>query len=354
MHDGHDHDHEGESAHHGEGDEIVLPPEDAARFGVEAEAVKAGSFHDVVKTSGQVLPAATDQSVASAPTGGLLRLAPGISVGSTVSAGQVIGRITASDVTGGDANAAAKAALDAAKRELDRVTPLLSDGLITRKEYNEALAAYESAKAAYSPAAASGVVKAVKGGVISSIPVADGQIVSPGETVAVIGSAGSLTLRALLPTADASFLPSVKGAIIGLPDGRSIDISEIGGKLTSKSPAGAAATPGYIPVYFTFDATGAIAPGSAAEVWLLGGSADKALTVAREAVAEQMGQHFVYVKVDDHGYRKTPVTLGRGDGLRYEIVSGLAEGDSVVSRGMTFVRLAETKGAVPEGHSHSH
>lgn len=53
-------------------------------------------------------------------------------------------------------------------------------------------------------------------------------------------------------------------------------------------------------------------------------------------------------------FRKIPVTIGRSDGSRREILSGISAGDRIVARGTTFVRLAESSGAVPEGHSHSH
>ena len=46
--------------------------------------------------------------------------------------------------------------------------------------------------------------------------------------------------------------------------------------------------------------------------------------------------------------------LGATDGARREILSGIKNGDKVVTAGTTYVRLAESSGAVPEGHSHNH
>lgn len=42
------------------------------------------------------------------------------------------------------------------------------------------------------------------------------------------------------------------------------------------------------------------------------------------------------------------------DGRMIEIKSGLKPGDEVVTEGTVFVKLAETKGNAPEGHSHNH
>ena len=72
------------------------------------------------------------------------------------------------------------------------------------------------------------------------------------------------------------------------------------------------------------------------------------------ALSEQQGEMFCYVQTDDECYEKRPVTLGRNSGDRVEVVSGLSPGDKVVTGGVTFIRLAETSGVVPEGHSHNH
>ncbi|WP_437438928.1 efflux RND transporter periplasmic adaptor subunit, partial [Duncaniella muris] len=107
-------------------------------------------------------------------------------------------------------------------------------------------------------------------------------------------------------------------------------------------------------VYFSFDSNGDVVPGMPAEVYLIGTDKAETLAVPVGAVSEQQGENFVYVKVDDHAYKKQPVTLGRSDGRRIEVLSGVNDGDSVVTYGSTFVRLAETSTVVPEGHSHSH
>ena len=72
------------------------------------------------------------------------------------------------------------------------------------------------------------------------------------------------------------------------------------------------------------------------------------------ALSEQQGKYFVYVQVHDDAYDKRPVQLGADVGDRVEILAGLEPGEKVVTSGTTFVRLAETSGAAPEGHSPNH
>lgn len=340
---------------HDHGDEIVMSPEDAARFGVSVEGVSPSGFNEVVKVMGEVLPGASDQAVVTAPTAGVVTLAKGVTQGANVRAGERIASISSKGITGGDPNMAAKATLDAAKRELDRITPLLADGIVTKKDYNDALQAYETAKAAYSNRAAAGTATAPIAGVIGNLLVADGAYVEAGQAIATVARSTRMTLKALLPQRYISFLPVIETAnIIPAQTDKVIALSERGGKLMSSTVATGNDVRGYIPVYFSFDSNGDVAPGSAAEVYLIGVAKAEALTVPVEAVSEQMGESFVYVKKDAHGYEKRPVKLGKNDGKRVEIIEGIAKGDSVVTTGMTFVRLAETSTVVPEGHSHSH
>lgn len=349
--------HAGEAEEgHDHHDEIVMSPADAARFGVSAEAALKAPFCEIVKVSGEVLPAATDRAVVSAPTAGIVRLAPGLESGKTVKAGEVIASISAGNISGGDANQVAKATLDAAKRELDRITPLLKDGLVTKKDYNDALRAYEEARSAYSPRAASGRAASPISGVLSELLVSDGAYVEAGQPIATVARSQRLTLRALLPARHVDLLPRIASAnfVPSHSGGDAVRLADRGGKLLSSSTSAGDNTPGYIPVYFTFDNHGDVVPGTPAEVYLIGSQKTDALTVPVGAISEQQGEKFVYVKVEDHAYAKHPVKIGRNDGQRVEILGGIAEGDSVVAVGTTFVRLAETSTVVPEGHSHNH
>lgn len=363
-HEGHsesEHAH-GEEGHvHTEGDEkksedgaIHIEPSDAKRFGISVTKVNPGVFHETIRVAGEVLPSAASGGTASSPVAGILTLAPGITEGTAVKQGQLIGRVKQSGVTGGDVNAAGRVALENAKRELARVTPLYKDGLVTRKEYEDAVSAVRAAQASYSPAAASGTIVAPTSGVISNLLAKQGAFVNVGDPVAQIAGGGRLTLKALLPASKAAYLGSISGATI-TPHGSTragIDLNQYGGRLMSNAAGGG--QNGYIPVYFSFDASAPVTPGTASEVYLRGLKRSGVMTVPVEAVSEEMGEKFVYVKTNAHEFEKRPVTLGGNDGRMVEIASGLKPGEEVVSKGMSFVRLSEQSGKAPEGHSHNH
>ena len=349
---GHDHDHEGHD--HGTGDEIVLEPERAEQFGVKTVKVAQTSMNDIISVTGLISGSAVSTGSLSAPTTGVFTFAADIAVGSQVKQGQLIGTIRATGVSGGDQNAAARATLEAAKRELDRLKPLFEKQLITAERYNQALAEYNVAKASYSPAAASGRVSAPVSGTITSLDVQQGQIVEAGAVIGTVTDNAKLTVTFDVPDRFASKIPAVTDARISVPGGEEfVDLGSIGGKKLSTSVS-STRRPGYLPVTFSFNSSGLFVPGGVVHGYLLGSPRDEVVTVPLTAVSEQQGNYFVYVKVDEEGYLKSPVTLGVRDGRVVEVLKGVHPGDEIVVEGVTAVKLAEKSGVVPEGHSHSH
>ncbi len=364
SHEGHeDHDHEphahqpaGSSDDHEKG-LIVLDASQTEKLGVVAEEINPGEFSNVIKVSGEISAMPGSEGAVAARQPGIVKLASGISVGMQVAAGRTVATVTARGMSGGDPGEAARVAYQSAKRELDRLTPLHKEGIVSTRDYNAALQRVEEAKVAMGglSSGSGSVAVAPVSGVITSLDVVDGQFVDAGQTIATISSNNALTLRADLPESRVSQLAGITGARFRPSYSEDvIDVISSGGKMVSK-PSASSAQGGYIPVYFTLPkGDGNLINGTYCEVYLLGNSRMDVISVGEEAVSEQQGKYFVYVEKMPGHYEKRPVTIGATDGLRREIRSGLQPGERVVTKGMTFVRLAETSGVVPEGHSHSH
>lgn len=335
------HEEEAEEHHHHGEDLIELADSQASRLGVRVDTVWPAPMSTSLRASGVISRSSENAATAAAPVAGIVTLKT--AVGQTVARGATLAAVNASAVTGGDANAAARAALDAAQREVSRLEPLVAQKLATIADLNAARAALEQARAAYSPAAG-GSVRAPIGGVVTEFLVADGAYVQPGQPVAAVAADSRLTLHAEVPVTDAARLADIADARIG-----SMLLSEHGGRKT-----GVSSENGYACVYFTFDGAGVPMAGAGVEVYLLGTPRQNVVSVPLGAVVEQQGQHFVYIRHSPGHYVKQPVALGASDGARVEIVSGLKGGELVVSAGAVTVRLAESSGAVPEGHSHHH
>lgn len=359
SHKDHDHEHEGhdhgaevaEAADHDHDKEpdgiVVLHDEMAERFGVKVDSVCSAPMAGSIRCSAVIERAAGSEGVASAPVAGIVRYR--VNVGQTVGAGTPVAAVNASAVSGGDSNLAAKAALDAAEAEVNRLKPLYEEKLVTAAEYQAAVAALGQARAAYSPAAAGGVAVSPIAGTVTALLAAEGSYVEVGAPVATVAADGRLTLRAQTSADNYSRLRDITDVRLLTADGRSILLSDLGGK-----PGGVSADGGYATVVFSFNNDGTLAPGSTVEAWLLSSGREDVIALPLSAITEQQGEHFVYKEVLPEHYLKVPVTLGQSDGDRVRILSGLGEGDRVVTAGVITVRLAESSGAIPSGHNHSH
>ena len=349
---GHSHGSSNNSSHNGE---IILPTESAKKFGVYSQMVKPQDFNNIIKVTGQIEAAASEQSIVTATAPGIINFKPGIIEGKTINKGTIVATISSKNITGGDPNESDRVALDAAKRELDRLTPLHKDSIITTKEYNAAKQAYEQAKAAYSGTPSGGIAKAATSGAITQLLVKEGEYVNAGQPIAVLSGSSQLTLRADLPEKYYPYLSTIKTASFKTSySNETIHLNAVNGRLISSPTSATAQQSGYIPIHFAFDNNGTAVPGAYVEVFLYGSVKPNAIVLPIEAITEQQGKHYVYIKLDEECYEKRLVTIGNSNGTEIEILSGLSRKDEVVTKGAMIVKLAESSGAVPEGHSHNH
>ncbi|MDE6782405.1 MAG: HlyD family efflux transporter periplasmic adaptor subunit, partial [Paramuribaculum sp.] len=200
-HHGHDHEHTAPSEHeHGHADgAIIIEPDDAQRLGIATETIEDQPINKAISVTGQIISIPSGQAVISAAGPGIVTLSDILTPGHKLSAGQSVGHISAQNISGGDPNAAARVAVNAAKQEVERLTPLVKEGIVTQREYNSALAAYEAAKAAYSPKAASGALTSPITGIVTSVLVNTGQFVEAGTVIATLSKSDKLILRVDLP-----------------------------------------------------------------------------------------------------------------------------------------------------------
>ena len=149
-------------------------------------------------------------------------------------------------------------------------------------------------------------------------------------------------------------LKNISGANFKTAYGNTVyKLSDLNGRLLSFGRTSGAQS-FYVPVTFEFDNTGDIISGSYADVYLLSSPSEGVISVPVSAITEEQGLFFVYIQIDDDCYEKQEVALGQNNGERAMILSGLSEGDRVVTKGVYHVKLAAISSVIPEGHSHSH
>lgn len=346
VHDYDKHDHDGL---------VRLSASKARDFGVVAEIIEAGDFSEVIAVSGKIEPLASDEATITASRSGIFNISSSANAGMKVSAGSNIGTIHSSSVQGGDPTLEAAAIRDAAKRELDRLTPLHEDGVVSTQAYNEARSAYEQADAALRNSRQGSVsVVSPKSGVITQIFVKSGQYVEAGQPLAMVSGNTHLTLRADVPEKYHASIHGVETANFRpASSSDAFSLKDLNGKRIS-SRESSIADNGYIPVYFSFDNDGKVTPGSFAEIYLISGKRQNVISVLKDAIVEIGGNKCLYTLYEDELYEKHLVATGASDGQKVEILSGLKSGEKVVVKGAQIVRMAETSATAVPGHTHNY
>lgn len=361
---GHDHEHEGAEHDHeheeaGHDGEIIFKKALAEAVGLQTKTVEPAPFTDVIKTSGRIMTAQGDETtvVATVPgvvTFGKLAFVDGTAVGK----GQAILSLASSGISEGNVATKAKYAYETAKKEYERMQQLVGDKIVSAKDFEQARLNYENAKVAYEAIAgkqtANGVsVVSPMNGYLKNLQVKEGDYVTVGQPLATISQNSRLVLRAEVSEKYYNMLPVIQSANFRTPyDNATYKLSDLRGRLLSYGKA-SDANSFYVPVTFEFDNKGAVIPGSFVEIYLLTTQLQDVLSVPVSALIEEQGVFSVYIRLDEEGYRKQPVTLGADNGSDVQILSGLKPGDTVVTEGAYQIKLASASNAIP-AHTHNH
>ena len=368
-HEGHDHEHETAEEHAGHNheskatkhsDEIIFPKAQAAKTTFEVREIQPASFNQVVKTTGQVLAAPGDEAVIVATSNGVVSFSSNkLTEGTKVQKGQSLFQISSKDIAEGDYYTKVKATYEAAKASYDRAEALVKDKIISQKEFESTKLEFENAKTAYNAVSnhktAKGVsVNAPINGHMKNILVKEGEYITVGLPLATVSQNQRLVLRAEVSQRYYNAMQSVKSANFKTPyDNKVYSLEDLNGRLLSFGKT-SNENSFFIPVSFEFDNKGEVIPGSFVEVYLISSPIENTLSIPVSALTNEMGIYYVYVQIDEEGYRKQEVALGANNGKEVQIIKGLHPGDRVVTQGAYQVKMASASGAIPHGHSHEH
>lgn len=354
-HEGHDHGNEAEAEH---SDEIILPKAKADAAGVKVTTIEPGTFEQVIKTSGQVLAAQGDESVAVATVAGVVSFRGKVTEGMSVGKGTTLITISSSNIAEGDPVQRARIAYDISKKEYERMKALVINKIVSDKDFAQAEQSYENARISYEAlaknhSAGGQAIPSPMGGFVKNIVVKEGDYVTIGQPLVSVTQNRRLFLRAEVSEKYYPYLRTIGSANFQTPyDNKVYELKELGGKLLSFGKA-SGDNSFYVPVTFEFDNKGDIIPGSFVEVYLLSTPMPQVLSLPRTALTEEQGLFFVYLQLDEEGYKKQEVTLGADNGKSVQILTGIKAGDQVVTSGAYQVRLASASNAIP-AHSHEH
>lgn len=375
KHDEHDHEHDHEHEHGNHqanaqehvassekehSDEIIFTQAQAAKTDFEVSEILPTTFHQVIRTSGQIQPAPGDESVIVATSNGLVSFHNNATAeGTPVKKGQLIFNIASKNIAEGDHYSKVKANYERARSEYERAQSLVKDRIISQREFENIQLEFENAKIAFDAISGNKTAKGVgitspMNGYLKNILVKEGEYISVGQPLATVSQNQRLILRAEVTEKHYPALKSIESANFKTPyDNKVYVLKELNGRLLSFGKA-SGTNSFYIPVSFEFDNKGEVIPGSFVEVYLIGKPLENTLVVPVSALTNEMGTYYVYVQLDEEGYRKQEVTPGANNGKEVQILKGLKAGDRVVTKGAYQVKMAAASGAIPHGHSHEH
>ena len=369
-HEGHDHNHEGHDHEHADhnheseeakhSDEIIFPKAQAAKTTFEVREIQPASFNQVVKTTGQILAAPGDEAVIVATSNGVVSFTSNkLTEGTKVQKGQSLFQISSKNIAEGDYYTKVKATYEAAKASYDRAESLVKDKIISQKEFENTKLEFENAKTAYDAVSNNKTAKGVSvnapiNGHVKNILVKEGEYITIGQPLATVSQNQRLVLRAEVSQRYYNAMQSIKSANFKTPyDNKVYSLEDLNGRLLSFGKT-SNENLFFIPVSFEFDNKGEVIPGSFVEVYLISAPIENTLSIPVSALTNEMGIHYVYVQIDEEGYRKQEVALGANNGKEVQIIKGLHPGDRVVTQGAYQVKMASASGAIPHGHSHEH
>ncbi len=327
------------------------------------EESRTEPFGQVIRTMAQVQPSQGDERVITAKTSGMVVFPEnGMIDGKAVHAGQTLFFIESGDMA--DNNLAvryreAESNYNLTKKEYERKQALAKDKIVSEKELLQAKTDFETAEATYNNlrknfASGRQSVTAPISGFVKQLLVRNGEYVEAGQPVAAVSQNRNLFIKAEIQPRYFSLLENITEANLRmLNDPTVYTLEELGGRLVSYGKSTGTDNP-LIPVVFQVNNSAKLLPGSFVELYIKTSNSQPAVTVSNLSLVEEMGNYFVFVQLTPEFFEKREVKIGKTDGIRTEILSGIQSGERIVAKGAVLVKLSQATGTLDAHSGHVH
>jgi len=378
-HEEHDHDHEGHNHEHEGHDQKEHDHEESENedshnhehsehnheghnHDYTTAKVELQSFNQIIKTSGEIKSSINSEKVLVATNSGIVHFAgQEIIEGKALNAGQIVFYISGEEMADNNISVKydqKKAAFEKSKYDFERAEQLVKQNIISDREFQKIKLEYTNIKSEFELLSKSykkgqGVITNPSKAFIKKVYIEEGQYVEAGEKLACIIKQDKLVLTAEVSQKYLNNLPDVKSATFLLPNNSKIyNTEELNGKLLTY---GKAISEGsfYIPVNFVIDYSNELFPGSFVQVFLKGKKENNLIVIPKTSLIEEQEHYFVYVEESHDKFKKRQVKLGEQDGINTVVLHGLEAGETIVTQGAYYVKLASMTNTLP-AHNHSH
>lgn len=355
----HNHLDEEASEHHHENEEHE---HEGHQHDYTTSKVELQSFNSILKASGEIKPSVNGEMILVATSSGLVHFAdPNIIEGTNLNEHQIVFYISGGEMVDNNINLKynqKKAALEKSKNDYERAEQLVKQNIISDKSFQKIKLDYLNIKSEFDVLMKSyekggSMITCATKAFVKQVFVEEGQYVQSGEKLACVVKQDKLVLMAEVSQKYINQLSNITSASFLFVDNPKVYRTEdLNGKLLTY---GKALNGGgfYIPVYFEIDYQPELIPGSFVQVFLQGKTENQTIVVPKTALIEEQEHYFVYVEESHDKFIKRKVKLGNQDGESFEVLEGLEVGETVVTQGAYFVKLASMTTVLP-AHNHSH
>jgi RND family efflux transporter MFP subunit len=319
-----------------------------------------GSIVESFHAPGEIVPAAGRMAQVTAPIGGLVDaggVAQSPSPGQRVSRGQIIALLTPSLGEGGASYAEARARLREAEAEYARAQRLVAAEAVPQRRLHEAEIRLQAAREALAglgggalTAGGRVAIRSPIAGVVTSRSIAPGSRVEAGAPLFTVIDPSVVWLKVNVPSANAAQVGRSSAATFQLEGSadtyRTRRVISLGSVVDSLSRT--------VPVIYELpNADGTIRVGANARVSVGTGRRVEGVIVPTAAILDENGNPIAFVQPEGETFEKRNLTLGGTDGGFTLVLSGITDGERVVTGASYQVRLASLSTAVP-AHGHEH
>ncbi len=328
--------------------------------GFRTDFAVVGSVVESFQASGEIIPAAGRIAQVTAPIGGLIDVsgvASSPSPGQRVNRGQVIALLTPSLGEGGASYAEARAQLREAQDEYERAQRLFAAEAIPQRRLHEAEIRLQAAREALAGLGGGALtpggrieIRAPIAGVVTARSITPGSRVEGGAPLFTIIDPSVVWLKVNIPAASAPLVGRSSGATFQLEGSprvyqarRTVSLGSVVDSITRTVPV----------IYEIANTDGTIRVGASAKVSVSTGRRADGVIVPTSAILDEDGRPIAYVQPEGETFEKRDLTIGGSEAGFTLVLSGVREGERVVTGAPYQVRLASLSTAVPaQGHEH--
>jgi membrane fusion protein, heavy metal efflux system len=320
-----------------------------------------GRVTESFSAPGQIVPAAGRMARLSAPVAGVVEasgVAQSPAPGQRVTRGQVLAVLTPALGEGGSAYVEARAELREAEDEHARAARLYAVEAVPQRRVHEAeirLVAAREALAAFGGADAGRadgriVIRAPLAGVVASRSLAPGSRVEAGAELFTVVDPSVVWLDVRVPASEAARVSPRSQASFRVPGSDEVRQARrtvsVGGVIDSVSRT--------VPVIYEVpNPHGTLKVGMNAQVAVGAGREVEGVVIPTSAILDEDGRPVAYMQLEGERFEKRELTLGGTNSERTLVLSGVKDGERVVTGAAYQVRLASLSTSVP-AHGHEH